>query len=162
MAPDGKPLEDPRVRAQVHDESRETAAALEAAAAQAAATTPDESAPQAAGGVIAEAVGLATALGKLATAEASASVRETRRAVSLKLAGTIVAVPAYAFLVTSLLLALTQWLDSAAAAFAIVGGLHAALVAWLWRGSAKARARVGFPRTKRALAAMFGHEETPT
>jgi hypothetical protein len=99
-----------------------------------------------------ETTALVTAIGRLASAEASLSLTALSRTVGLRLAGVLLLSGAAAFFAISGTLVLAEWLGSMAAALACIGAVMTSVAAiLLWR-AAIWRKRIGFAETRAALA----------
>jgi hypothetical protein len=99
-----------------------------------------------------ETTALVAAIGRLASAEASLSLKALTRTVGMRLAGVLLLSAAAAFFAISGTLVLAEWLGSMAAALACIGAVMTAIAAiLLWR-AAIWRKRIGFAETRAALA----------
>lgn len=99
-----------------------------------------------------ETAALLSAIGRLASAEASLSLTALSRTVGLRLAGVLLLASAAAFFAISGTLVLADLLGSMAAALACIGAVMTGVAAiLLWR-AAIWRKRIGFAETRAALA----------
>lgn len=132
-----------------------TAPDADGAAAEQAQVPPPPFAPELA--LAREGLAFAEALVEVAGAELSLSLVASARAAGLGLAAVLALLIAWACGTIAAIFALHAWLDSAALAFAIVGLLHAVGAALALRQRSLWSSRVGFDRTRGAIAAALAN-----
>lgn len=108
-----------------------------------------------------ELVAFARALGNSLHAEFALSFAAWVRASVLGVVTLVALVLAWGAAMVALTLALVAWLDSAAWAFTVLAAAHGAAAAVTWNRRLAWQRRIGFPRTRAAIATVAGKRETP-
>lgn len=123
---------------------------------------PDEvpAAPVDPPGAAEELIAFVRALGRSAHAELSLSYAATVRAIVLGAIALIAVAFAWATAMVALTLALTAWIG-VIWTFALLAVAHGIVAAVAWTRRMRWQRRIGFPRTRAAIATLAGGRESP-